>query len=314
MRISASVSTIPQNILKSTVNQLDAAGIFAYHLDSIESREIFYFAQKLRAYTTLPFDLHLITTDPVKYWDEIRAANIEAITLQLENLHYPLFIPKDLQGKVGVAVLSSTPIRQFAAYQKTASWILLMMTTPGISGGKFTPDKFANIIKYRQAYKQLPMYVDGGVTHEIAGVLRLFGVEQIVSGSYLFAQESVEKAVELLNTSAPLTWLVKDIMATGTEHFNTSTQEYGVLPATLYISSKTDISDISHQAQWFLAMEQVLRYAEVNGSAVFINQNMPVSELIQLLKEMEAPSPYFFAVNEQQEITGSLFIQPYLFP
>jgi ribulose-phosphate 3-epimerase len=314
MRISASISTIPQNILKSTVNQLDAAGIYAYHLDSIESREIFYFAQKLRAFTTLPFDLHLITTDPVKYWDEIRNAKIEAITLQLENLNYPLFIPKDLQGKVGVAVLSTTHIKRFATYQKTASWILLMMTTPGISGGKFTPDKFANIIKYRQAYKHLPMYVDGGVTHEIAGVLRLFGVEQIVSGSYLFAQESVEKAVELLNTAAPLTWLVKDIMATGTEHFTTSEMTYGVLPSTLFISSKSEISDISHQSQWFTAMEQVLSYAEVNGSAVFINQDMPVSELIHLLKEFEAPSPYFFAVNEQQEITGSLFIQPYKFP
>jgi ribulose-phosphate 3-epimerase len=314
MRISASISTIPQNILKSTVNQLDAAGIYAYHLDSIESREIFYFAQKLRTFTTLPFDLHLITTDPVKYWDEIRNAKIEAITLQLENLNYPLFIPKDLQGKVGVAVLSTTHIKRFATYQKTASWILLMMTTPGISGGKFTPDKFANIIKYRQAYKHLPMYVDGGVTHEIAGVLRLFGVEQIVSGSYLFAQESVEKAVELLNTAAPLSWLVKDIMATGTEHFTTSELTYGVLPSTLFISSKSDITDISHQSQWFAAMEQVLSYAEVNGSAVFINQEMPVSELIQLLKEFEAPSPYFFAVNEQQEITGSLFIQPYKFP
>ena len=314
MRISASISTISENTLKSTVNQLDAAGIYAYHLDSIESREIFYFAQKLRAFTTLPFDLHLITTDPVKYWEEIRNAKIEAITLQLENLHYPLFIPKDLQGKVGVAVLSTTHIKRFATYQKTASWILLMMTTPGISGGKFTPDKFANIIKYRQAYKHLPMYVDGGVTHEIAGVLRLFGVEQIVSGSYLFAQESVEKAVELLNTAAPLTWLVKDIMATGTEHFTASELTYGVLPSTLFISSKLDIADISHQSQWFPAMEQVLSYAEVNGSAVFINQDMPVSELIHLLKEFEAPSPYFFAVNEQQEITGSLFIQPYKFP
>ena len=314
MRISASISTISENTLKSTVNQLDAAGIYAYHLDSIESREIFYFAQKLRAFTTLPFDLHLITTDPVKYWEEIRNAKIEAITLQLENLHYPLFIPKDLQGKVGVAVLSTTHIKRFATYQKTASWILLMMTTPGISGGKFTPDKFANIIKYRQAYKHLPMYVDGGVTHEIAGVLRLFGVEQIVSGSYLFAQESVEKAVELLNTAAPLTWLVKDIMATGTEHFTKSELDYGVLPSTLFISSKLDIADISHQSQWFPAMEQVLSYAEVNGSAVFINQDMPVSELIHLLKEFEAPSPYFFAVNEQQEITGSLFIQPYKFP
>jgi ribulose-phosphate 3-epimerase len=314
MRISASISTISENTLKSTVNQLDAAGIYAYHLDSIESREIFYFAQKLRAFTTLPFDLHLITTDPVKYWEEIRNAKIEAITLQLENLHYPLFIPKDLQGKVGVAVLSTTHIKRFATYQKTASWILLMMTTPGISGGKFTPDKFANIIKYRQAYKHLPMYVDGGVTHEIAGVLRLFGVEQIVSGSYLFAQESVEKAVELLNNAAPLTWLVKDIMATGTEHFTASELTYGVLPSTLFISSKLDIADISHQYQWFLAMEQVLSYAEVNGSAVFINQDMPVSELIHLLKEFEAPSPYFFAVNEQQEITGSLFIQPYKFP
>src|SRR5690606_37999604 len=124
-------------------------GIDAFHLDSIESREVFQLARFLRPLSKLPMDLHLITSDPVKYWNDIRDADIEAITVQLEKLHSPLFIPPDLIGKVGIAVLANSPVESFAPYRDKAAWLLIMTTTPGYSGGTFQASHFEKIFRYR---------------------------------------------------------------------------------------------------------------------------------------------------------------------
>jgi ribulose-phosphate 3-epimerase len=310
MRISASISTIPLNKLSTTVQQLDEAGIDAYHLDSVESREIFQFADRLRGLTKKPFDLHLITSDPVKYWDEIRNSKIEATTLQLESLHSPLFVPQDLKGKVGLAVLASTPITAFEVYRKNVSWLLIMMTTPGYSGGKFQPEHFANIIRYREAYPEIPVYIDGGVTHEVAYVLRMIGIRQIVSGSYLFSGTTVEESVQKLQNYSDSPWMLKDIMAKGTEFFSSSRQSFGVIAETSFINENGENINISRDANWTEALEQITAFSEVNGKALFVHENLPLAGLDTILSSLDFPANYFFAVNDQHAVTGSLFFNP----
>jgi len=309
MRISASVSSIPHQELGNTVKQLDVAGIDAYHLDSVESTEIFSFSTLLRDLTTKPHDLHLITSDPDKYWDQIRKSGIEAITLQLENLHSPLFIPDDLKGKVGLAVLASTSLSSFAVYRKNVSWLLIMMTTPGYSGGKFDPQLFANIIRYREAYPEIPVYIDGGVTHEVAFVLRMIGIEQIVSGSYLFSGTGISDSVEKLKSYPDCPWNVKDIMAKGTDFFTVPRQSFGVIAQTYFIDSHGSVIDISRDRQWIEALEQITAFSEVNGKALFVHEDLSLKQLNEILPELDFSAKYFFAVDDQHKVTGSLFFQ-----
>ena len=137
MRISASISSLQKRQIPDTVSMLDQAGVNFYHLDSVENREIFDFAKSLGEITQTPMDLHLITSDPVKYWDEIRESGIDAIVIQLEALHSTLIIPEDMRGKVGLAILATSSPELFKPYEKVASSLLIMTTTPGYSGGKF---------------------------------------------------------------------------------------------------------------------------------------------------------------------------------
>jgi ribulose-phosphate 3-epimerase len=211
MRISASISSLQKRQIPDTVSMLDQAGVNFYHLDSVENREIFDFAKSLGEITQTPMDLHLITSDPVKYWDEIRESGIEAIVIQLEALHSTLIIPDDMRGKVGLAILATSSPELFKPYEKVASSLLIMTTTPGYSGGKFQKEQFANIMRFRFMYPKVPLIVDGGVTAEISSVLTFMGIPQVVSGSYLFSAETVFETVSKLRDKPIMHWKVSDI-------------------------------------------------------------------------------------------------------
>ena len=211
MRISASISSLQKRQIPDTVSMLDQAGVNFYHLDSVENREIFDFAKSLGEITQTPMDLHLITSDPVKYWDEIRESGIEAIVIQLEALHSTLIIPDDMRGKVGLAILATSSPELFKPYEIVASSLLIMTTTPGYSGGKFQKEQFANIIRFRFMYPKVPLIVDGGVTAEISSVLTFMGIPQVVSGSYLFSAETVFETVSKLRDKPIMHWKVSDI-------------------------------------------------------------------------------------------------------
>jgi ribulose-phosphate 3-epimerase len=211
MRISASISSLQKRQIPDTVSMLDQAGVNFYHLDSVENREIFDFAKSLGEITKTPMDLHLITSDPVKYWDEIRESGIEAIVIQLEALHSTLIIPDDMRGKVGLAILATSSPELFKPYEKVASSLLIMTTTPGYSGGKFQKEQFANIMRFRFMYPKVPLIVDGGVTAEISSVLTFMGIPQVVSGSYLFSAETVFETVSKLRDKPIVKWTVSDI-------------------------------------------------------------------------------------------------------
>ncbi len=309
MRITASVASVQSDSLPGIVKQLDHAGVNAYHLDSIESEEIFHFASHLRQFTDKPFDLHLITETPEKYWDLIRQSGIPEIHLQLENLKKPLFIPDDLKGKVGLAVLASTNPKLFSVYRKEAASILIMLTTPGKSGGKFKPEHFANIIRYREMYPEIPMTVDGGVNHEVASVLRLMGIRTIVSGSYLFSNETIQQSVNLLHHHEETNWTIQDVMAHGTEIFSVSGKSFGVNALSWWINSTGQVIEISRLPEWQFNLEQISTFAELSGDALFVDELLKISTLKTTIASMNQVPRYVFAVNEHLKITGSFFIQ-----
>lgn len=309
MRITASVASVQPDSLPGIVKQLDQAGVDAYHLDSIESDEIFNFASHLRQFTDKPFDLHLITETPDKYWDLMRQSAIPEIHLQLENLQKPLFIPADLKGKVGIAVLASTNPKLFSVYRKEAASILLMLTTPGKSGGKFKPEHFANIIRYREMYPEIPMTVDGGVNHEVASVLRLMGIRTIVSGSYLFSNETIQQSVDLLHQHEETSWTIKDVMAHGTEIFSASEKSFGVNALSWWINSAGQVNEISRLPEWQANLEQISTFAELSGDALFVDELLKISTLKKTIASMTQVPRYVFAVNEHLKIKGSFFIQ-----
>ncbi len=309
MRISASVSTVPNSSLNATVALLDQSDVDSYHLDSIEDPSIFQFSDSLRKITERPFDLHLITAQPEKYWDLIRASDIELVHFQLENLQRPLFIPDDLKARVGLAMQPHTPAEYFSVYRSEAASVLLMLTTPGKSGGAFHPRYFEHIIRFRELYPEINITVDGGVNHEVAAVLRLMGIHTSVSGSFILNHENVSEALLQLRFYEDIPWTLNDVMAHGTHWLRSDKSRFGVLPDSYYLDLDGSISDITANSAWQNQLEHIAVFKDALGRGLFAPMQLPLKNLKQAAIQLQDAPNYVFAVDEHQAIRGTFFLQ-----
>jgi len=310
MRISASISSLQKRQIPDTVYMLDQAGVNFYHLDSVENREIFDFAKSLGEITQTPMDLHLITSDPVKYWDEIRESGIEAIVIQLEALHSTLIIPDDMRGKVGLAILATSSPELFKPYEKVASSLLIMTTTPGYSGGKFQKEQFANIMRFRFMYPKVPLIVDGGVTAEISSVLTFMGIPQVVSGSYLFSAETVFETVSKLRDKPIVKWTVSDISLSEPELL----QGFSLrLPETVpFINQNAQFETIDLPDHWLNAVggkSVAMQFGPF--PIVWVDDRIDADSFrIQLTNLKEQPH-LAITVNENNDVSGFICLTNY---
>lgn len=310
MRISASVSSLHARDLAPSVALLDKAGVNFFHLDSIESREIFAFERRLRGFTKTPFDLHLITSDPIKYWDDIRQSSISEITIQLESLHSPLFVPEDLKPKVGIAVLASRPAEFFKPFEKSATTLLLMTTTPGHSGGKFQQEQFANIMRYRILYPHLPVTVDGGVIPTVASVLTMMGIPQIVSGSYLFKGNSVQETVTNLRTQDLTDWRMDEVLLPEPELLKRFSLR---LPEMLpYLNSNAEITEVPVKNDWLDALSA--KTVADNPSpfpVILVDETIQLNAFQAKINTLETPPHMALTLNSAGELTGICCLAAY---
>ena len=98
-------------------------------------------------------------------------------------------------------------------YKDVCDFVLIMTTTPGKSGGKFPKENFQRIREFRNKFPGKEIEVDGGVNAEVGFILRMLGVQSVVSGSYLVNHESVAEALLHLRSSIIHSeFTVKDFM------------------------------------------------------------------------------------------------------
>jgi pentose-5-phosphate-3-epimerase len=310
MRISASVSSLHARDLAPSVGLLDKAGVNFYHLDSIESREIFDFAKRLRGLTKTPFDLHLITSDPIKYWDDIRESSISEITIQLESLHSPLYVPADLKSKVGIAVLASRPAEFFKPFEKSATTLLLMTTTPGHSGGKFQQEQFANIMRYRILYPHLPITVDGGVIPTVSSVLTMMGIPQIVSGSYLFKGDSIAETVSNLRQQDLSDWRMDEVLLPEPELLKRFSLRFS--EDALFMNKNAELSRIPVKNDWL----DILAAKTISGSdspfpLIWVDETIPLQDFQNAINKLDTPPHMAITLNSDGDLTGICCLAAY---
>lgn len=189
LKISASIYSNKTKPLEELVKELDSVNVDYMHVDCNDDLKVFDDIKLIRKISKTPVDLHIISSEPEKFYAGIKETGTEFVTFQLENLKSPLNVPADIKCKLGLAIISATPIDVFEPYQDKFDFILFMTTTPGKSGGVFNKENFRKIRDFKNKFPGKRIHVDGGVTDEVAFVLRNMGVDSVVSGSYLVNNE-----------------------------------------------------------------------------------------------------------------------------
>jgi ribulose-phosphate 3-epimerase len=200
VKISASIYSNKTKGLEGLVKELDAVHVDYLHVDCNDDLKVLDDIKTIKSFSKTPVDLHIISSEPEKFYDGIISSGTELVTFQWENLKRPLQLPADLKAKLGLAIVSDTPIEVFEEYKDRFDFILFMTTIPGQSGGTFNKENFKKIRAFKARYPDKKIHVDGGVNDEVSFVLRNIGVFSVVSGSYLVNADFIGRALHQLRS------------------------------------------------------------------------------------------------------------------
>ena len=149
-----------------------------------------------RAYTTLPFDCHLMIENPVQYIPDFIKAGVNMISVHIEgavHLHRTLSLIKENGISVGVALNPVTPLEYAFEVAEYVDFILLMSVNPGFGGQSFINNFIHRCAKLRSFLDSNPktrnvdIEVDGGINADNLRDVIDAGANIIVSGSGLFS-------------------------------------------------------------------------------------------------------------------------------
>lgn len=198
-KISPSILAADFAKLGEDVADVCRCGIDYLHIDVMDGRfvpNISFGAdvmKSLNAYTTVPYDVHLMIEDPDRYIENFVTDNTEFITVHYEacsDLRHTLAHIHSLGMKAGVSVKPKTSPEVLDEYLDDIDLVLVMSVEPGFGGQKFMPDSLVKIrhyssLKEEKGYSYV-IEIDGGVGAGNAGMVREAGTELIVAGSAVF--------------------------------------------------------------------------------------------------------------------------------
>lgn len=195
MKISASIYSNPSQALEATVSQLDQIHVDFFHVDCLEKPDVFEDIQAIRHISNIPIDLHVISDSPEYYAQKLSEVPVEYVSFQIENLPSNFKLPQQTGAQLGIAILNKTPLDEVERFIDKISFILIMTTIPGVSGGNFDENTYTRIKEIQNRFPTKRIHVDGGVNDEVAKKLSQLGVHCSVSGSYLVKSEIMHKSL-----------------------------------------------------------------------------------------------------------------------
>jgi len=155
----------------------------------------------LRKLTQLPFDVHLMVSDPERYLDQFAAAGAQVLTVHVEACPYPrrLLVGIARRGmKPGLALNPRTPIEVVRPYLDDITTLLLLTAEPDGARESMLPGAAGRVAAARRLVenRDIDVAVDGAVDAEHLIQLYAAGATKVVAGRAVFGSSvSVRQAI-----------------------------------------------------------------------------------------------------------------------
>ena len=215
IKISPSILSADFSKLGSEIQNLEKAKADLIHIDVMDGHFVPNITigpeviSKLRKYTSLPFDVHLMISPVDKFIKNFADAGADIITIHPEatdNLENSIKKIKSFKKKAGISLNPETSVEKVLPVLKLIDLVLIMSVNPGFGGQKFIKETLekVKILKKEIDSKNLKtqIEIDGGINFENAKIAKEAGVNIIVSGTTIFKENGgdLKKNIQLLKT------------------------------------------------------------------------------------------------------------------
>ena len=200
-KISPSILSADFSKLGKEIQDLEKANADLIHIDVMDGHFVPNITigpeviSKLRKYTSLPFDVHLMIAPVDNFIKNFADAGADIITIHPEatnDLVSSIEKIKSYNKKAGVSLNPETPVDKILNVLELIDLALIMSVNPGFGGQKFMSDTLEKVKFLRKEIdsKKLKtqIEIDGGINFENAKIAKDAGVDILVSGTTIFRE------------------------------------------------------------------------------------------------------------------------------
>jgi len=176
-----------------------------FHLDVADghyTRNLLFFpdlVKALRRHTALPFEVHLMATDPLAWVEPFAAAGADSIIFCFDSAAEPGTVLRAIRalGKgAGVSLNIEEPVDAVEPYWDLLDTLVIFGTATGIKGAGMDPSALDKMRQARQIISsrglRTEIVADGGIRRETVPLIQAAGADTIVPGSLMFGGDPRE--------------------------------------------------------------------------------------------------------------------------
>lgn len=198
--------------LEREVSRLVQGGATLLHLDVMDGHFVPNLSygpmvlKRLRQVTNLPFDAHLMISEPERYLDDYLDAGCDLITFHIEAVPNPVPLLRRIRAAgrgAGLALNPKTPVSQIESALEECDLVLVMTVEPGFGGQAFQPAAAEKLRELSSRIGQnVLLSVDGGIGLNTVENVAQAGANLFVVGSAIFDKPDYGIAIQELNSAA----------------------------------------------------------------------------------------------------------------
>lgn len=211
MKISPSILASDYANLEKELNKCKDAGADLIHIDVMDGHFVpnisigIPVVSALKKVCDIPFDVHLMISDPLRYAEDFAKAGADIICFHAESdsdIKTTIDKIKSLGVKPALAVKPNTPIDIILPYLDELAMVLIMTVEPGFGGQSFMECTMPKIEQIRKINKSIDIEVDGGINLSTIKTAAKAGANVFVAGSAIFNSTNPKDTISELKQVA----------------------------------------------------------------------------------------------------------------